>query len=547
MVRHSHLNLIRLLSQLASSLAGTTSATPSTSRPVIAAPQPFRPAISSSVPADRADARHRPHSTPPRIHPPGVESSDSERDGRCSPLLGLFTSTRGRGKQREQSQDRHPSRSRKPVVGAPMMRTRTASREGPSVPPKPPGGARLPSFEFERGGGAEVRRSTSHNGHHRRVVASHGHGNGNGHAHTHANHRARGHAHSNSLDMRTRGHSHNTHHTHARSPTHTTHPVRSHTHPQPNQQHRSTMSPHAAMNSPPPPQGPTGASAASQSTAGTAATNTTTGAAVTGGTGSWGRVARTIDWVRGVGVHPPFAFESAASSTASASGERRPGTGSGGGGGGGGGADIRERERDRDRERTRRHVVQTPQVPAAPTPALPPASPGKSVGSGTTGTGRWEQREVELGLGLTWAPSKIRVREWTPGGTLPAQLGPEGEARAARAQREMVQRVLERDGARRTRERLAEYEMGYARSRSRSRKDKEVTGRFREVLGAEGFEAFKKYVRRFDADIIPLEGASGLLGRVERLLDKAPTRHVGTREKREMLDDLVRIVRESEW
>jgi len=55
-------------------------------------------------------------------------------------------------------------------------------------------------------------------------------------------------------------------------------------------------------------------------------------------------------------------------------------------------------------------------------------------------------------------------------------------------------------------------------------------------------------VRRFDADIIPLEGAPGLLGRVERLLDKAPpTRRVGTREKREMLEDLVRIVRESEW
>ena len=54
-------------------------------------------------------------------------------------------------------------------------------------------------------------------------------------------------------------------------------------------------------------------------------------------------------------------------------------------------------------------------------------------------------------------------------------------------------------------------------------------------------------MRRFDADIIPLDGASGLLGRVGRLLDKAPTRHVGTREKREMLDDLARIVRESEW
>ncbi|KAI9457981.1 hypothetical protein BJY52DRAFT_1270736 [Lactarius psammicola] len=489
---------------------GTTSATPS-SRPLIAAPQPRRP-TTSSVRADRADASLRPHSTPPRIHPPGVESSDSERDGRCSPLLGLFTSTRGRGKQREHSQDRHPSKSRKPVVGAPMMRTRTASREGPGVAPiKAPGGARLPSFEFEHGGGAEVRRSTSHNGH-RRVVASHGHSNGNGHAHihhSHTNHRTRGHAHSNSLDMRTRGHSHTHTHTHARSPSHThAHPARSHTHPQPSQ-HRGATSPHAVPNSPPPPPRatdgrPTGASAASQSTAGTAITNTTTGAAVTtgGGTGSWGRVARTIDWVRGVGVHPPFAFESAASSTASANGERRPATG--GSGGGSGGGDIRERERDRDRERSRRHVAQVPTVPAPVPPA--PASPGaKSAGSGTAG--RWEQREVELGLGLTWAPSKIRVREWTPGGTIPAALAGAGDesrgaAAAARAQREMEQRVSERDGARRTRERLAEYEMGYARSRSRSRKDKEVTGRFREVLGAEGFEAFKKC--EFPKSAVPL-------------------------------------------
>lgn len=138
-------------------------------------------------------------------------------------------------------------------------------------------------------------------------------------------------------------------------------------------------------------------------------------------------------------------------------------------------------------------------------------------------------------MGLSWAPSKIRVREWTPGGSVPT---------AAVALGAQLSGEMERDGA----PRRAEYEMGYnVRSRSRSRKDKEVTGRFREVLGAEGFEAFKKYVRRFDADIIPLEGAAGLLGRVGRLLDKAPTRLVDAREKREMLDDLVRIVRESEW
>ena len=497
----SHLkNLIRLLSRLASSLAGTSSATPSSSRPHIAAPQPFRPATSPHVPADPAEASLRPHSTPPRIHPTNRESSDSERDGRCSPLLGLFTSTRGRGKQREQSQDRHPDRSRKPIVGAPMMRARTASRESPATAAvtKPAGGGPLPSFEFERGGSAEVRRSASHNGH-RRVVATHGHSNGNGHAHTHTHthHRARGHAHSNSLDMRARGlghaHSHSHRHTHARSPNQA-HPPRSHTHPQPSQQ-RGTTSPHAAPHSPPPQTTdgrPTGASASSQSTAGTAA--------ATGGTGSWGRVARTIDWVRGVGVHPPFAFESAASSTASANGERRAA------------GDIRERERDRDRERSRRHVAQSP--PPPPPHAPVPASPGKStIGSGT-GTGHWEQREVELGLGLTWAPSKIRVREWTPGGTIPTVAataaathgGADDElSRAARAQREMEQRVLEREGARRTRERLAEYEMGYVRSRSRSRKDKEVTGRFREVLGAEGFEAFKKCERGGSLDWFFLE------------------------------------------
>jgi hypothetical protein len=241
----------------------------------------------------------------------------------------------------------------------------------------------------------------------------------------------------------------------------------------------------------------TGASAASQSTAGTAATNTTNGTPATtggGGTGSWGRVARTVDWVRGAGVHPPFAFESAASSTASANGDRRGGSG---GNGSGSGSDIRERERDRDRERSRRHVAH-PQAP----PAVP-ASPRKSArgggttsaGTGTgTGPGRWEQREVELGLGLTWAPSKIRVREWTPSRT-GVRAGASADNNDARAQalmrdREMEKRVREREGARRTRERLAEYELGYARERSG--KDKEVTGRFREVLGGEAFEAFKK-------------------------------------------------------
>ena len=427
----------------------------------------------------------RPRSTPPRIYDTReIESSDSERDGRCSPLLGLFTGARGRGKQRERNHDNLEVIPGRPVVGAPITRIRTASREGPNVA-KAAGGARSPSFEFEGGESTDARRSTSHNGY-KRVASPHV--NGNAPAQTHAYH-SRGHAHKHSHGQDARSHTR----THVRSRSHAP-SARSHTHPQPI--HHRTGSPHPAPNSPLM-QSVTAASAASQSTNGTAATNTTTGAPTTGGTGSWGRAARTVDWLRGAGVHPPFAFESAASSTASTSGERR---GVGGGGvcdGGGSGSDIRERERERDRERSRRRVV-------AHTPV--PVSPVRSTGTGGTGAGRWEQREIELGLGLTWAPTKIRVREWTPGSVDSAGSGRTGagageamdgsgkdrnpQARALQREREMEKRAREREGARRTRERLAEHELGYMRSRSR--KDREVTGRFRDVLGTEGFEAFKK-------------------------------------------------------
>jgi hypothetical protein len=425
----------------------------------------------------------RPHSSPPRIHDTReIESSESERDGRCSPLLGLFSNARGRGKQRGRH-DNLEVMTGKPVVGAPITRIRTASREGSNVT-KGAGGAKLPNFEFEGDGSTDPRRSTSHNGY-KRVASPHA--NSSAPAQTHAYH-SRGHAHKHSHGQDARSHTR----THVRSRSHA-HPPRSHTHPQPIQ-HRTGSPPAAPIS--PLMQSVTAASAASHSTTGTAATNTTTGAPTAGGTGSWGRAARTVDWLRGAGVHPPFAFESAASSTASTSGERR---GVGGGDGGGSGSDIRDRERERDRERSRRRVVAHARGPVSPV-----RSTGTSTGTGL-GAGRWEQREIELGLGLTWAPTKIRVREWTPGSVDSAGSGRTGagageiidggkdrnaQARALQREREMEKRVREREGARRTRERLAEYELGYMRSHSRT--DREITGRFRDVLGTEGFEAFKK-------------------------------------------------------
>ncbi|KAH9984115.1 hypothetical protein BJV77DRAFT_1072371 [Russula vinacea] len=454
------------------------------SRPPVAAPPPSRP-ITSPVTADPADTGRRPHSTPPRIHASReVESSDSERDGRCSPLLGLFTA-RGRGKQRERNHDNLQPILGKSVVGAPITRTRTTSREGSNVT-KEPSATQLPSVEYDGGGNTDSRRSTSRNGHRRVVSPS---PTGNTHAQAHAYH-SRGHAHKHSHGQDARSHTRS----HVRSRSHV-HPARSHTHPPPS--HHGTGSPPTVPHSPLM-QSVTAASAASHSTTGTAATNATTGAPATGGTEGAGAVRH-----------------SAASSTASTSGERRGG--GGGGDGGGSGSDIRERERERDRERSRKRIVAH---------VRGPVSPVRSTGTSTsTGPGRWEQREIELGLGLTWAPTKIRVREWTPGSvdsastTLGARVragageveGGEDSDVALQRQREMEQRVREREGARRTRERLAEYEIG------------------------------------FDAELIPLHGPSGLVGRVERLLDKAPVRHVGAREKGELLDDLVKIVHENEW
>ena len=51
-------------------------------------------------------------------------------------------------------------------------------------------------------------------------------------------------------------------------------------------------------------------------------------------------------------------------------------------------------------------------------------------------------------------------------------------------------------------------------------------------------------MRRFDAEVIPLEGPSGLLVRVKRLLDAAPFPGIDERKKQDLLEDLARIVEE---
>lgn len=49
-------------------------------------------------------------------------------------------------------------------------------------------------------------------------------------------------------------------------------------------------------------------------------------------------------------------------------------------------------------------------------------------------------------------------------------------------------------------------------------------------------------MRRFDAHAIPLEGPSGLITRVEKLLNAAPPPGLDEREKQELLDRFIKVV-----
>jgi hypothetical protein len=65
---------------------------------------------------------------------------------------------------------------------------------------------------------------------------------------------------------------------------------------------------------------------------------------------------------------------------------------------------------------------------------------------------------------------------------------------------------------------------------------------FRNVLGEGGFATFKKYIRRFDAQLIPFDGPSGLITRVEKLLNNAPPPGLDAQERQELMDRFITVV-----
>ncbi|KAG6378649.1 hypothetical protein JVT61DRAFT_12919 [Boletus reticuloceps] len=109
-------------------------------------------------------------------------------------------------------------------------------------------------------------------------------------------------------------------------------------------------------------------------------------------------------------------------------------------------------------------------------------------------------RSLDLGLGLSWAPSRLREEVLMPGSILA---------------REKVK--LEKNRANGT----------------------NVTKMFESLLSESRFQTFKKYVRSFDAHIIPLEGPSGLLASVEKLVAESG---LSERERKKLMSEFTVFV-----
>ncbi|KAF4575113.1 hypothetical protein EYR36_006469 [Pleurotus pulmonarius] len=153
--------------------------------------------------------------------------------------------------------------------------------------------------------------------------------------------------------------------------------------------------------------------------------------------------------------------------------------------------------------------------PAVPVPIPPPPNSSTKASAGyRSGT---KGRSLDLNLGLSWAPNKVREEALLPFG-----------------------RSLSIS-------RRAEHTRGHAGDDRQHRLDADLAkiGRdiaeiFRNVLDEEGYAEFRKYVHRFDAHEIPFDGSKGIVTHVERLLARSP--HLDSSGKKRLLDSFVKII-----
>ncbi|KAJ7752728.1 hypothetical protein DFH07DRAFT_516569 [Mycena maculata] len=162
----------------------------------------------------------------------------------------------------------------------------------------------------------------------------------------------------------------------------------------------------------------------------------------------------------------------------------------------------RSRERERQWEREERERRMKPPLSGNGHNASHSTSSTSSTHTGVSAGHRsgTKGRSLDLGLGLAWAPTKVREDAVMP-------------------------------------------ESSFGRSLSASRREqqgKEIADVFRNTLDEDGYRSFKKYVHRFDAHEIPFDGPTGIVTRVERLLRKV--QHIDDSERARLLDSFVKLI-----
>ncbi|KAF8897748.1 hypothetical protein BD779DRAFT_1667673 [Infundibulicybe gibba] len=249
----------------------------------------------------------------------------------------------------------------------------------------------------------------------------------------------------------------------------------------------------------------------------------------TGGSGTTGKVS---SWSKGTSRrggtksgasrlaglsahHGPFPFEPPVPSPTISTGSN-----------GAANAEVSFSDRDRQREKEREMAREKKQLSRGDRQPVPVPVPSVGHRSGTKG------RSLDLGLGLAWAPTKVREDALLPSSTFfgrsmsisSSGTGRSGSLSSAISRGRKVKGIEEEgDG-----------------EENRMRFGKEVAELFRSALDDEGYDVFKRYVHRFDAHDIPFDGPTGILARVERLLAKSPK--LRDEDRQHLLDNFVRII-----
>ncbi|KJA29906.1 hypothetical protein HYPSUDRAFT_196217 [Hypholoma sublateritium FD-334 SS-4] len=170
-------------------------------------------------------------------------------------------------------------------------------------------------------------------------------------------------------------------------------------------------------------------------------------------------------------------------------------------------------------------------------------APRPSAGhrSGTKG------RSLDLGLGLAWAPSKVREEALLPKSAFFARTASGGSASSRERGPAVATGAMGRTAsgasgasARPGLGRSASVNQG-ERDVDRAKLGREVAEVFRNVLDGEGYKLFKNYVHQFDADEIPYDGPQGIVSRVENLLAATP-HHLSDDARKRLMDKFVRII-----